>query len=308
VFEMLVPFFPSRSIPGKSFSFRFFVSHHHSNSHFDPFTVALKLNKRLPRQRDAGEASIMLLSSAAVRCVSRHHSSQQQRIWLAAATAPTKGATKNNVVQSFQVAFSTVLGFGRTENDANTAIVLPKSTIPCSLSCSGDKAPDRKAMGFSGTTAAASRGNVLNLDNAYRLACVRGLKTLSGSSPPDDDPKPLDSVWVQLYVDGEKAGKPALVKLEPGAVVFNLATAVKQVYSNKLDGIDVVDLDVYKDEAKPLRGDEKMDSTVDCGESIDNPIRVTARTPNQGTTIGEYLTPIVFMSYTFLLLDPSCAA
>jgi hypothetical protein len=192
-----------------------------------------------------------------------------------------------DVVQSFQpvnvrpVALTSVASFGRLVNDVNTA---PKSVVSYSAHYNGGKVSCGLAMGRCAAHAAVAQDHALGANVAFRSACARFPTFLSASSSPEDDPKPLDSVWVQLYVDGEKVGRATQVKVDLGSNVDNLATAVKQVYSNKLDGIDVVDLDVYKDAdfAKPLRGDEKIDSAFDCGESIDNPIRVTAQTPNQG--------------------------
>jgi hypothetical protein len=99
-------------------------------------------------------------------------------------------------------------------------------------------------------------------------------------------PKPLNSVWVQLFVDNVEIGRATKVKLELGADVDDLATAVKQVYNNRLDGITAAELQVYAwKDTSPLRSDVHIDSALESGESIDSPIRVTARTPNQGMFI-----------------------
>jgi hypothetical protein len=191
-------------------------------------------------------------------------------------------------VQSFQpvrpVALTSVAGFGRLVHDANAAHVSPKSFTPRSVYCNGDKVPCSAAMVRAAAT--ASRCNKLGANVAFRSACGIFPTFLSASSSPEDDPKTLGSVWVQLYVDGEKAGNPAKLKLDIGADVFDLATAVKELLGDDLVGIAPNRLDVYKDEdfAKPLRGNEKIDNALG-GENIDNPIRVMARTPNKGTLI-----------------------
>jgi hypothetical protein len=197
-----------------------------------------------------------------------------------------------DVVQSFQpvnvrpVALTSVASFGRLVNDVNTVRVAPKSVVPYSAHCNGGKVSCGLAMGRCAARATVAQGHALGANIAFCSACARFPTFLSASSSPEDDPKPLDSVWVQLYVDNVAVGSPAKLKLDIGADVFDLATAVKQVYKDDLDGISAPNLKVYKDEdfAKPLRGDENIDSKLGCGESLDNPIRVTARNPNQGTT------------------------
>jgi hypothetical protein len=140
------------------------------------------------------------------------------------------------------------------------------------------------AMGRCAARAAVAQGHALGANVAFRSACARFPTFLSASSSPEDDPKPLDSVWVQLYVDNIEVGSPAKLKLERGGDVFDLAKLVKIEYSDRLEGTTAAELNVYKDAdfAKPLRGDEKIDSAFGCSDGIDNPIRVTARTPNQG--------------------------
>jgi hypothetical protein len=192
-----------------------------------------------------------------------------------------------DVVQSFQpvrsVALTSIVGCGRVVNDANTAHLSPKFVVPRSVYCYGGKVPCSAAMVCAAATAA--RCNKLGANVAFRSACARFPTFLSASSSLEDDPKPLDSVWVQLYVDGEKAGKPALVKLEPGAIVFNLATAVKELLGDDLVGIAPNRLDVYKSDADPfalMLDPGEIITDAFGGTNSKSPIRVTARTPNQG--------------------------
>jgi hypothetical protein len=191
-----------------------------------------------------------------------------------------------DVVQSFQpvqpVALTSVASFGRLVNDVNTVRVATKSVVP--YSAHGGKVSCGLAMGRCAARAAVAQGHALGANVAFRSACARFPTFLSASSSPEDDPKPLDSVWVQLYVDGEKVGRASTVELGPVANVDSLAKEVKKEYSDDLNGISAPRLKVYKDAefANPLPGNVKIDSTLGCGDSIDNPIRVTARTPNQG--------------------------
>jgi hypothetical protein len=205
------------------------------------------------------------------------------------------GAVDIDVVQSFQpvnvqpVALTSVASFGRLVNDVNTVRVAPKSVDSYSAHCNGGKVSCGLAMGRCAARAPVAQGHALGANVAFRSACARFPTFLSASSSPEDDPKPLDSVWVQLYVDGEKAGSPNEIEFAEGSKrdALRLAKLVKEENSDDLVGIAATRLEVYKDEdfAKPLRGDEKIDSKLGCGESLDNPIRVTAQTPNQGTTI-----------------------
>jgi hypothetical protein len=196
-----------------------------------------------------------------------------------------------DVVQSFQpihvrpVALTSVASFGRLVNDANTAHVSPKFVVPYSSYCNAGKLSCGLAMGRCAAHAAVAQGHALGANVALRSACARFPTFLSASSSPEDDPKPLESVWVQLYVDGEKAGSPVKVKLERGGDVFDFATAVKQVNSNKLAGVDAAELNVY------TWDDEKYSKPLDPGEIVTDafggtdsksPIRVMARMPNQG--------------------------
>jgi hypothetical protein len=172
-----------------------------------------------------------------------------------------------DVVQSFQpvnvrpVSLKSVAGFGRVVNDANNAHVSPKFFVPHSVYCNGDTVPCSAAI-VRAAAAAATRCNNLGANVAFRSACARFPTFLSASSSPEDDAKPLNSVWVQLYVDGEKAGRPAKVKLDIVGDVFDLAMAVKQVYSNDLNGISAPRLSVYTwDDVKFLK-------TLDPGEIV----------------------------------------
>jgi hypothetical protein len=148
-----------------------------------------------------------------------------------------------NVVQSFlpvhvrPEALTSVAGFGRLVNDVNTVRVATKSVVPYSAYCNGDNVSCGLAMGRCAARAAIAQGHALGANVALRSACARFPTFLSASSSPEDDPKPLESVWVQLYVDGEKAGSPVKVKLERGGDVFDLATAVKQLLGDHLVGI-----------------------------------------------------------------------
>jgi hypothetical protein len=194
-----------------------------------------------------------------------------------------------DVVQSFQpvqpVAFTSVASFGRLVNDVNTAHVSPKSVVPYSAHCNGGKVPCSAAMGRCAARAAIAQGHAFGANVAFRSACARFPTFLSASSSPEDDPKPLDSVWVQLYVDGEKAGNPAQVKLELGSNIFNLATAVKQLLGDDLVGISASRLEVYKsnaDPSVPMLDPGEIVTDAFGGTNSKSPIRVMARTPNQG--------------------------
>jgi hypothetical protein len=171
-----------------------------------------------------------------------------------------------DVVQSFQpvqpVAFTSVASFGRLVNDVNTAHVSPKSVVPYSAHCNGGKVPCSAAMVRAAAAATTAQGHAFGANVAFRSACARFPTFLSASSSPEDDPKPLDSVWVQLYVDREKAGRATQVKLDLGSNVDNLAMAVKQVYSNKLAGVDAAELNVY------TWDDVKFTETLDPGAIV----------------------------------------
>jgi hypothetical protein len=201
-----------------------------------------------------------------------------------------------DVVQSFQpvrpVAMTSVAGFGRLVNDANTAYTSPKSFIPRSVYCNGGKVPCIAAMGRC-AAATAARGNAHSTNDDYHVASVRGSTILSASTSPEDDAKPLDSVWVQLYVDGEEVGYPTYLEFtkQSKRFVSSLARLVKKVYSDDLVGISAPNLKVYKSGADPFA------PMLDTGEIVTEafggttskcPIRVmaltpnTARMPNQG--------------------------
>jgi hypothetical protein len=200
-----------------------------------------------------------------------------------------------DVVQSFQpvnvqpVALTSVAGFGRLVNDVNTVRVATKSVVPYSAYCNGDNVSCGLAMGRCAARAAIAQCHALGANVALRSACHRFPTFLSASSSPEDDPKPLNSVWVQLYVDGEKVGSPAKLKLERGGDVFDLATAVKQVCSDDLVGISASRLEVYKSNADPsvpmLDPGEIVTDTFG-GTDSKSPIRVMARTPNQGMLLA----------------------
>jgi hypothetical protein len=133
-----------------------------------------------------------------------------------------------DVVQSFQpvnvrpVALTSVASFGRLVNDVNTVRVAPKSVVSYSAHCNGGKVSCGLAMGRCVARATVAQDHALGANVAFCSACARFPTFLSASSSPEDDPKPLDSVWVQLYVDSEKAGSPVKVKLERGGDVFDL--------------------------------------------------------------------------------------
>jgi hypothetical protein len=178
-----------------------------------------------------------------------------------------------NVVQSFlpvqvpscapSVALTSVAGFGRLVNDVNNVRVATKYVVPYSAYCNGDNVSCGLAMGRCAAAAATTaQGHALGANVAFRSACARFPTFLSASSSPEDDPKPLESVWVQLYVDGEKAGRATQVELDLGSNVDNLATAVKQVYSNKLAGVDAAELNVY------TWDDVKFTETLDPGAIV----------------------------------------
>jgi hypothetical protein len=115
---------------------------------------------------------------------------------------------------------------------------------------------------------------------------IAGYKSLTaGLAGERIVPKPLISVWVQLYVDNVEVGLETKVKLELGSDIDDLAAAVHQVYSDKLIGITAAELQVYKwDDAQRATMLDRGGIITDfCGGNTSKrPIRVTARRSNQG--------------------------
>jgi hypothetical protein len=197
-------------------------------------------------------------------------------------------------VQSFQPVRSAALtslgGCGRVVNDANIAHVSPKIVVPRSVYCNGGKVPCSTVMGPGAAATTEARGNAGSTNVDYRSTCVRVPTVLSASSSPDDDPKPLDAVWVQLYVDNVEVGSPAYLEFAKRSKRFvsSLATLVKKVYKDDLDGISAPNLKIYKsgaDPFAPMLDPGEIVTDAFGGTNSKSPICVMARTPNQGMLI-----------------------
>jgi hypothetical protein len=147
--------------------------------------------------------------------------------------------------------------------------------LSCGLAWMGHRA--------GGAATAAARGDSVRTGVATAL--------LDSSSPENESspPIPLDSVWVQLFVNGDKVGTPAYLEFKRSKrIVFTLATLVKKMYKEDLAGISAPKLNVY------AWDDEQFTAMLDPGEIVtkavggvasNNPIRIVALTPNTGKTI-----------------------
>jgi hypothetical protein len=88
--------------------------------------------------------------------------------------------------------------------------------------------------------------------------------------------KPLTTVWVQLYVDGEEIGSPNYLGFIKGSKkdVLGLKKSVKKDYAKKLEGISVAELMVYSWNGEPMVDPEEIITTSHGGDSWNHAIRV----------------------------------
>jgi hypothetical protein len=106
---------------------------------------------------------------------------------------------------------TTILGFNRVANEA--ACISPKSSIPRIVHCIGSMLPCSTVMERCAAGAAFAHAKSLsNSVVSYRVMCVTDTTALFGSSS-NEDGNTFTSVWVQLFVDGEKAGRSTQVML-----------------------------------------------------------------------------------------------